>query len=465
MSMSEHNMSTSEAVAKDNDSTTVVDGDEEIDVQRLLQLAKVKIEKIEGSPLSLTNISKLDLSNCNLSTLPAGLPEAVPNLSVLFLSKNRFREMPAVIGQCSKLQMIAFKDNGMESIHPDALQSQLRWLILTDNKLRTLPEEIGRCSLLQKLMLSGNQLEQLPESIAKCTKLELIRLATNQLREPPTSLLQLPSLAWVALSDNPFLAHLNVRAESSLGFAQLNLEPLTLLEGVDELEGDELGRGAGGVTRRVDWNGQTVAVKTYNGVITSDGLPEQERLISCAASALMCDCLITVLGETGSGSLVMEYLHQFSPLAGPPSFDTCSRDVYPNDGSSQLIWDHAETLVSGLLDALTKLHAVGICHGDFYGHNILCSDDDATKVKLSDFGAAFFYDRQSHYGSMLETVELRAFAILVEEVHALLIDEGHVLKELALTCRAEATTFDKVHIWWKQRQLAGLAKAFGADAF
>jgi serine/threonine protein kinase len=179
----------------------------------------------------------------------------------------------------------------------------------------------------------------------------------------------------------------------------------------------------------------------------------------------MCDCLITVFGESASGSLVMEYLHQFVPLADPPSFDTCSRDVYPDDSSSQLIWDQAEVLVSGLLDALTKLHAVGICHGDFYGHNILCNQDDATKVKLSDFGAAFFYDRQSNYGSMLETVELRAFAILVEELLALLIDEGNVLKELALTCRAEASTFDKVHIWWKQRQLARLAKAFGADAF
>jgi hypothetical protein len=455
--MTEMSMNTSESASNES----VEDGDEEI--RRLLQQGKVKIT-IEGSvSLPLMNISKLDLSNCDLSTLPAGLPEAVPNLSILFLSKNRFREMPAVIGQCSKLQMIAFKDNGMESIHPDALQSQLRWLILTDNKLRTLPEEIGRCCLLQKLMLSGNQLEQLPESIAKCTKLELIRLASNQLREPPTSLLQLPSLAWVALSDNPFLANRNLQvASASLPH---ELEPLALLDGIDELEGDELGRGAGGVTRRVDWNGQTVAVKTYNGAITSDGLPEQERLISCAASALMCDCLITVIGETGLGSLVMEYLHQFLPLAGPPSFDTCSRDVYPDDSSSQLIWDHAEPLVSGLLGALTKLHANGICHGDFYGHNILVGQDDKTKVKLSDFGAAFFYDRQSDYGSMLEAVELRAFAILVEELHVLLIDEGDVLKELALLCRAETSTFDKVHIWWKQRQLARLAKAFGADSF
>ena len=180
-------MSTSESASNNEFAEDV--GEE---IRRLLQLAKVKIT-IEGSisvSLPLADISKLDLSNCNLSTLPAGLlyRRRYRIYQSFFLSKNRFREMPAVIGQCSKFQMIAFKDNGMESIHPDALQSQLRWMILTDNKLCTFPEEIGRCCLLQKLMLSGNRLEQLPKSIAKCTKLELIRLASNQLKEPPTSL-------------------------------------------------------------------------------------------------------------------------------------------------------------------------------------------------------------------------------------------------------------------------------------
>ena len=62
-------------------------------------------------------------------------------------------------------------------------------------------------------------------------------------------------------------------------------------------------------------------------------------------------------------------------------------------------------------------------------------------------------------------MELRFFAILVDELHVLLVHEGDVLKELALMCRAATSNFDKVHIWWKQRQLAILAKAFGADAF
>lgn len=441
--------------------------DEEI--RRLLEQAKVKIEDY----FPLTSITKLDLSNCNLSTLPTGFSEALPNLSILFASKNRFGEMPAEIGRCQKLQMVAFKENGMETIHPDALQPQLRWLILTDNKLQKLPEEIGRCTLLQKFMLSGNLLVELPESIVNCKNLELIRLASNNLKEPPTTLLQLPKLSWVALSDNPFLQNAASSSHGSSSNSNTDsistavMEPLPILEGIDDLPGEELGRGAGGVTRRVQWGGRPVAVKTYNGVITSDGLPEQERILSCAASALQSDCLIKVIGESAAGSLVMEYLDNYRALADPPNFDTCSRDVYPDKGSPRFIWEHAELLVTGLLEALHKLHATGICHGDFYGHNILLDRDNYAQVKLSDFGAAFFYDRGAEYGKQLERCELRAFACLVEEVDGLLLDEDStgLLKEMAAACRLDASTFDTVHIWWKQKQLQGLAKAFGADAF
>ena len=83
--------------------------------------------------------------------------------------------------------MISFKENGMKTIHPEALQPQLRWLILTGNSICQIPETIGRCHKLQKLMLSGNQLTALPNSIDKLTNLELIRLACNQLIEVRTT--------------------------------------------------------------------------------------------------------------------------------------------------------------------------------------------------------------------------------------------------------------------------------------
>jgi len=430
-------MSTAET-AKDNKN-------QQDEIQELLLLAKVH-------SLSLVNITKLNLPNCGLSELPPGLPQALPNLSILFLPKNHFYEMPKIIGECPKLQMVSFKENAMKSLHPDALQPQLRWLILTDNRIQELPDTIGCCGNMKKLMLSGNQLQQLPDSIATCTKLELVRMASNRFQEPPLQLLQTKSLKWVALSNNPFLE--NVQSST--------IAALPILDDIPESTGDILGQGAGGITRRVEWQGEWVAVKQFGGAMTSDGLPSEERRIACAASTLGCSSLIPVLGETPSGSLVMEYLDQFQVLAEAPSLETCSRDVYTN-GSPFLTEEQAEIVLTELLEALSKLHQVGICHGDFYGHNILLAKDNPSNVRLSDFGAAFFYDKSSQYGKLLEQIELRAFAVLVEEVNDLLLEKSSALTELAYACRGNKSTFENTHIWWKQKQLARLASAFGVD--
>lgn len=433
------------------------------ELRRLVELSKLDVGCWD-------DITILNLTGCSLTSLPQGFEKAFPNLSILFLSNNSFREMPAVIGACPKLQMVAFKSNQMASIHPDALQPQLRWLILTDNNISTIPDTIGRCSRLQKFMLSGNQIQELPESIQNCTSLELIRLASNRLAEPPVTLLQLPRLAWVALSDNPFLDKVAVKNNRLWSIS----DSLPVLSDIDEETGDILGQGAGGITRKLFYNGKPVAVKTASRAMTSDGLPSEERRVSCAASTLKCPALIKVLGQTQqTGSLVMEFLDDFAALADPPSFETCSRDVY-DSGKNDRMWttEEGETMVSTLLHALKCLHKVGICHGDFYGHNILVKQDDKSQVRLSDFGAAFFYERFADgndcclsYGELLERTELRAFAVLVEEVnHSLLLDGPRDnFAALVNRCRSEqAGGFENVYIWWKQQQLAGLAQVLGA---
>ena len=330
----------------------------------------------------------------------------------------------------------------MKRIHPGALQPQLRWLILTDNALEYLPTTIERCSQLQKLMLSGNRLQSLPEEMKNCHKLELVRLASNRLTEPPMCLLRLPNLSWIALSDNPFLNYCMKHVSSSI--------ELPIMENV--VEGELLGQGASGVTHSGKWNGQAVAVKTYSGAMTSDGNPLQERTLAMKASALKSPCLIQVLGQTTQGSLVMELLENFTAFAGPPSIESCSRDTYHENDSVES--SQAISMVSGLLDALVKLHEVGVCHGDFYGHNILVSRDDCTKVRLSDFGAAFSYDRQAEYGRYVETMEMRAFAHLMDEIEKLLddiqaADLRSALTELAQACRQDSYSFSKVQDIWQ----------------
>lgn len=434
------------------------------ELERLVELAKLNVPLPVSFPLE--HVHKLNLTGCGLSLLPVNFEKAFPHLSILFLSNNNFQELPEVIGKCLHLQMVAFKSNQLDSIHPEALQPQLRWLILTDNRISIIPDTIGRCKLLQKCMLSGNRLQAIPQAMEQCTNLELIRLASNQLTEPPMVLLRLPKLAWIALSDNPFLHKVLEAHDLSSG--------LPILEDLDESNNaaEILGEGASGITRKREYQGESVAVKTYSTEVnmTSDGLPEEERRINCAAAILDCPAFIRILGRTRNGSLVMEYLKGYQAIGYPPSFDSCSRDVYTNDSLvHNMNAKQAKMIVSALLQALVELHKQGICHGDFYGHNILVCTEDTSQVRLSDFGAAFFYEKESEvssYGTLLERIELRSFAIFVEEVNTHL-EEGELalLGELVARCRKEdpssENNFDRVYIWWKQKQLADIAKEFG----
>lgn len=419
--------------------------EDEVSIRELLSLAQ---PPIHFSPPTMQNLTQLNLPKCGLSSLPHDLGTLLPNLSILFCPANRFDELPAVIGSCPSLQMVSFKSNKMKRIHPDALQPQLRWLILTDNQLTHIPNEIGRCSILQKLMLSGNQLQYIPPEIRHCQRLELVRLASNQLPEPPIPLLQIPALAWVALSDNPFLADLCPDTTA-----------LSVLDDTDIDHSDHqiLGQGASGVTRKVMYQGRPVAVKAYAGDMTSDGNPQHEKRLALVASSIESECLIQVLGETTDGSLVMELLERYQALSGPPSMESCSRDVYEVDQT--LSTQQALIMVQGLLTALVHLHSKGICHGDLYGHNILVPQDDDKPIKLSDFGAAFFYDTASEYGRLVEQAEVRAFSILVEEVINLVdIDPNDTMSQdlllLSKSCQC-ASRFESLQAAWTSLQAKG----------
>jgi len=434
-----------------------------MEVRDLLKLAQISVDGDDAKTTTWPDITKLDLSNQGLSELPPDLPTALPNLSVLFLSNNKFTELPAIIGQCPNLQMIAFKSNQMTSIHPDALHSQLRWLILTDNLLLELPDSLGgNCRRLQKLMLSGNRLTAIPKSISNCRNLELVRLASNRLTEPPMELLSLPSLRWVALSDNPFLEEIMTLPK---------LPTLEVLHDLDESEeGTILGQGAGGVTKKLTYQSEPVAIKIFSNSMTSDGLPAMERRILSVVSGLNSSGFVALLGQSKSGYSVTEFLDNYRAFGGPPSMESCSRDVYESE--QKLSLEHATNLITVLLEALYQLHSMGITHGDFYGHNILVSHD-LNNVKLSDFGAAFFYDTNTAYGTLIEKIELRAFGVLVSEVLLQLDtptkDEDEAvsveaykkrLQQLVDLCYQEESTFESVSIWLKQRALSDMANAF-----
>lgn len=433
------------------------EGSDEDEIRQLLV-----ISKSPPSPsLDLCTITTLDLFGADLASLPSALPRCVPNLSILFCAKNDFSEVPEVIGQCPKLEMVSFKSNNVRKIHPGALRPQMRWLILTDNNITSIPGEIGRCCNLQKFMLSGNLIQKLPVEISHCRNLELVRLASNQLTEPPMELLGLPKLSWVAFSDNPFVAAA-FQKKTANGDGDIHMEVFEDGSLDNPALGTELGKGASGITRKyktvlpgVNNREEEVAVKEYFSAITSDGNPQEERKVSMVASSLGCSSLVKVLGRTNNGNLVMELLKDYQVFADPPSLESCSRDVYDEDVKALFSEKRALVMVDHLLHALVKLHEQGICHGDFYGHNILISDKDEERLWLTDFGAAFFYDTSAVYGKAIEVVERRAFGLLVSEISSLLTSSSStsvegtqgMLASLANSCND--LSFKELYEEWK----------------
>jgi hypothetical protein len=348
----------------------------------------------------------LNLSGNALSSLPDDL-HRLPHLQVLFCSDNQFTELPRCIGRCQNLRIVGFKANRIAQVHAESLPPLLRWLILTDNHIEQLPDALGERRSLQKLMLAGNRLRALPVSLAQCDQLELLRISANQLTELPNWLLQLPSLAWLAFAGNRFCPPHDPAPVRQIPWAQLRIQ-------------HRLGEGASGVIQQALWQSpqetaRPVAIKLYKGTVTSDGSPLNE-MAACIAAGTHRN-LINIVGQIvehpqSVAGLVMQLIDpSFINLAGPPSLESCSRDIYPS--GLRLTESAMLRLARSIASVTAHLHQNGMTHGDLYGHNILWRADG--DCLLGDFGAASFHPTPEQ-GLALERIEARAFGILLGEL-------------------------------------------------
>jgi hypothetical protein len=352
----------------------------------------------------------LDISGNDLDALPADFARFT-RLRILFSSNNRFTRLPDVLGDCPRLSLIGFKSNRIATVPAEALPPGLRWLILTDNRIAELPPSLAACRGLRKLALAGNQLTAVPEELRACRDLELLRISANRLTAIPGWLTDLPRLAWLAYAGNPCTAPAESTALAQHDLPVVPWSDLTL--------GAQLGAGASGVISRAALSsGDEVAIKLFKAGVTSDGYPQSELAASIAAGrqAQLITAQGTIGGHpAGTPGLVLPLLaNGFRALAGPPSLESCTRDVYASDVSFTVASAHR--LLHGVATAGAHLHARGVLHGDLYAHNLL--HDGHGAVHLGDFGAATLYDRSGQAARVLERLDVRAFGCLMEEVLA-----------------------------------------------
>lgn len=354
------------------------------------------------------SLEVLNLSGNALRELPADMAR-LRKLRILFCSDNPFTHLPEVLGECPQLEMVGFKSNRIREVSAAALPPRLRWLILTGNEIDELPDELGRRPRLQKLMLAGNRLSRLPGSMAACERLELLRIASNRFEALPDWLPELPRLSWLAFAGNPVAQASEERAVQSHPVPDIDWHELQLHE--------VLGQGASGVIHRAAWQGRgDVALKLFKGEITSDGSPLSE-MDACIAAGPH-PALIPVRGRVsghpaGTPGLVLGLVDpRYRNLAGPPSLESCTRDVYAPE--VRFSWAGLLSVAGDMASAVAQLHARGILHGDLYAHNILW--DGAQRALLGDFGAASFFAPDGAQAPALQRIEARAFGCLLEEL-------------------------------------------------
>jgi hypothetical protein len=172
---------------------------------------------------------------------------------------------------------------------------------------------------------------------------------------------------------------------------------------------------------------QDAAVKLFKGAVTSDGLPRSEMAACLAVGShpnlVAVEGRLTGHPEGREGLLMRRIPPGHRNLAGPPSFASCTRDVYAE--GLRFSGEQARRLVAGVASALAQLHARGLLHGDLYAHNVLIADDG--EPLLGDFGAAAFLPlRDPAHRAALQRLDQRAFGWLVDEI-AQRCDEPAVL--------------------------------------
>ena len=151
---------------------------------------------------ALKALKELNLSNCDLKTLPQE-PVCLQGLEELNVSKNKFQGVvPRVICELKNLKMLSLNNSGLNDLPDEFANLQgLESLTLENNGLYEFPKALCQLTSLKKLDLLRCGLETLPYEIVNLQGLEELVLGYNNFKEFPNALCALINLKSLDLSE------------------------------------------------------------------------------------------------------------------------------------------------------------------------------------------------------------------------------------------------------------------------
>ncbi|XP_063973054.1 leucine-rich repeat-containing protein 28-like isoform X1 [Diachasmimorpha longicaudata] len=183
---------------------------------------------ITNLPIALrdwgSKVEELYLKENRITVIPSWIYQ-LTNLTNLYLSGNKLKNLPEEFGVMERLKVLDLSDNDLRTVPEGVTRLKtLRELILDDNSLSQLPLDIENFVELEKLSLCGNNFVTLPEWLGSLKKLQRLLIDNNCLEELPNRLTLAPSLEIVSVCSNR-LKHLPLNSFMSPTMIYFNCNP------------------------------------------------------------------------------------------------------------------------------------------------------------------------------------------------------------------------------------------------
>ncbi|XP_078443941.1 plant intracellular Ras-group-related LRR protein 1-like [Wolffia australiana] len=204
MKMEERTRSPSSSFKNRGAPSTLILDKEIKEEERNLNLSGMALASLPSPSFNPTLVTKLDLSNNNLESIPESTVARLLNVVELDLHSNELKTLPNSMGCLKKLKILNVDSNMLESL-PKTIEDciALEEISANFNQLTTLPETMGfELINLRKLSVSTNKLSSLPYSLSHLSALRVLDVHLNCLCCLPDGMENLTRLEILNVSQN-----------------------------------------------------------------------------------------------------------------------------------------------------------------------------------------------------------------------------------------------------------------------